>query len=86
MIDKTPPPNGRAGMDLDARQHPVELREDSGQQRKARRVELVGAAVQQNRMEAGVTEEDLYRALGGRISTKNGLDLFPDGSKHAALL
>jgi hypothetical protein len=37
-------------------------------------------------MEAGVTEKDLHRALGGRISPKNGLDLFPDCSKHAALV
>jgi hypothetical protein len=82
MIDKTPPSNSRAGMDLDASQQPVELRDDSGNQRKACHVKLVGAPVPKNGMEAGVAEKDFHRALGGGISAKNGLDLFPDGAKH----
>jgi hypothetical protein len=33
-------------------------------------------------MEAGVTEEDLENALGGRVFPEDGLDLFPDRAKH----
>src|SRR6202451_44068 len=86
VIDKTPPSDCCAWMYLNSRQQPVELRDDSGQQRKARIVKLVGAPVPKNGMEAWVTEKDLQRALGGGISAKNGLDLFPDGSKHASSL
>jgi hypothetical protein len=85
MIDKTPPSNGRARMDLDSRQHAVELREDSGQQRKAP-IEPVRGPMQQNGMKARITEEDLQRALSGWISAKNGIDLFPESSKHTALV
>jgi hypothetical protein len=47
---------------------------------------LVRGPVPKNGVEAGVAEKDLHRALGGRISAKNGIDLFPDGSKHTALV
>jgi hypothetical protein len=33
-------------------------------------------------VEPRITEEDLDRAFGGRISPENRLDLFPDGLEH----
>ena len=47
-------------------------------------VKLVRQAVEQNRVETRVTEEDLDDAPGGRVLAKDGVDLFPDGSKHPA--
>jgi hypothetical protein len=49
-------------------------------------VQPVSRAMQQDGMEAGITEEDLHRAFGGRIPVKNGIDLFPNGPKHTALV
>ncbi len=49
-------------------------------------VQPVSHAMQQDGMKAGITEEDLQRALGGWIAVENGIDLFPDGPKHTALL
>jgi len=42
--------------------------------------------MQQDGMKAGVTEEDLHGALGGRITAKDRIDLFPDGQKHTWLI
>jgi hypothetical protein len=42
----------------------------------------VGQAVRQDRMKAGIAENDFERAFRGRIFAKNRLDLFPDGAEH----
>ena len=42
--------------------------------------------MQQDGVKAGIAEEDLDRALGGWIAAENGIDLFPDGAKHTALV
>ena len=86
VIDKAAPSDGGAGMDFNAGQGAIKLRDDAGEQRKAGRVKLMGGAMQEDGMEAGVTEKDLDRALGRGVSAKNGLDLFPDGSKHTGFL
>src|ERR1700733_2707601 len=77
--------DGGAGMDLNPGDSSIELRNNPRHQRKARGVHAMSRAVQQDGMKAGVTEEDLERALGGRIAMENGIDLFPDGLKHTAL-
>jgi hypothetical protein len=43
----------------------------------------VGQAVDQNGMEAGVTEQYLDYTSGGWVFPENGIDLFPDGAQHA---
>ena len=86
MVDKETAPDGGAGMDLDAREEAARLRDEARQQRHAPAIQLVGHAVQQNGMEAGITEQHLHHALGGGVFPENSLDLFPDGSQHAAFL
>jgi len=44
----------------------------------------VGQPMQQDGVEAWITEEDLDPAFRGGIVSKDGVDLFPDCSKHAA--
>jgi hypothetical protein len=70
-------------MDLDAREEAAELREEPRQQRHSPAIELVGQAVDQNGMEAGVTEQYLDYTSGGWVFPENGIDLFPDGAQHA---
>src|SRR5580698_3762711 len=85
VIDKTSPSNRRTGMDLDARDGSIKLRNNPRQQRESRKVHTVRCPMQQDGMKARVTEENLKRALGGWIAVENRVDLFPDGPKHTAL-
>ena len=83
VVDEAASSDVRARMDLDAGHGPVELRNDARQQRETADVQPVRQPVQQDGMKAGVTEKNLDRALGGWIAAENGIDLFPDGSKHS---
>ena len=44
------------------------------------------SAMQQDGVEAGITEEYFDRALRGGIATENGIDLFPEGAEHGSYL
>jgi hypothetical protein len=85
VIDETSPSDGRTGMDLDARDGSIKLRNNPRQQRESLKVHTVGCPMQQDGMKTGVTEENLKRALGGWIAVENRVDLFPDGPKHTTL-
>jgi tagatose-1,6-bisphosphate aldolase non-catalytic subunit AgaZ/GatZ len=71
-------------MDFDPGKQAAELRQNSRQQHEARLVHAVSDAVQQDGMEAGVTEEDFERTLRGWIAAENGINLLPDRSEHGA--
>jgi hypothetical protein len=86
VIDETSPSDGGAGMDLDAGDGSIKLRNNPRQQRESLKVHAVSGPMQQDGMKAGVTEENLKRALGGWIAVENRVDLFPDGPKHTAFL
>jgi hypothetical protein len=86
VIDETSPSDGRTGMDFDARDGSVKLRNNPRKQRESLKVHAVSGPMQQDGMKAGVTEENLKRALGGWIAVENRVDLFPDGPKHTAFL
>ena len=83
VVDEEAPADGGAGVDLDARQKAADLRDHARHQRHPPAIQPVRQAVQQDGVEAGVAEEDLDHALGGRVFPENGVDLFPDGSQHA---
>ena len=84
MIDKAASADCRARMNLDSSQAPVNLGKNPCQQHEARLMHPVGGAMQQDGVEAGITEEDFDRALGRRITTENGIDLLADRSEHGA--
>src|SRR5580704_17230249 len=71
VIDEASPADGRARMDLNAGQGPVDLRQNPRQLREPRLMHPVGGTMQQDRVEAGVTEEDFDRALGRWITAEN---------------
>jgi hypothetical protein len=73
-------------MNLDSREEPADLRNYARQQRHVPPVQLMPEPVGQNRVETGVTENDLHHAFRGGIFAKDGFDLFPDGSEHGFLL
>jgi hypothetical protein len=45
----------------------------------------MGKAVQQDRVESGITEDHFQHALGGWVFPEDGVDLFSNGPKHSAL-
>jgi hypothetical protein len=59
-----------------------ELRDYARQQRDVGLVEPVGEAMEQNRMEPGIAQENLEDAFGGRVFAKYCGDLFPNCAKH----
>ena len=49
-------------------------------------IEAVGEPVDQNGMEAGVTEDDFQHALGGGIFTEDRIELLPDVAEHDPIM
>jgi hypothetical protein len=86
VIDEESPADGRAGVDLNAGCEPAELRNEPRQEWDAHAVQLMGKPVQQDGVEARVTEEDLKYALRGGVFPKNRIYLFPYGSQHRLAL
>jgi hypothetical protein len=84
VVDEEPPPDGSARMNLDARQKPAELRNNPRQQRHFPLVQPVGDPVQQDSVQTGVAEDNLERALSGRIPLEYGIDLLFYRAKHRA--
>src|SRR5438552_4617217 len=58
-IDEQPLADARAGMDLDAGEHPPEMRHEAASQMPAALPEPVGEAVIEQRLETGVAQHDL---------------------------
>jgi hypothetical protein len=70
-------------VDLDAGDEARELGDEPRDERDARFIERVGDTVQENCVEARVTEEDLDDTPGGRVFPKDGLDLLSNRTKHS---
>jgi uncharacterized protein (TIGR03437 family) len=82
VIDEETAADAGAGVDLDACEEPAGLGDDAGQQGDAGAVKLVGEAVQEDGVEAGIAEHDFQAALGGGILAEDGVELFADGPEH----
>jgi len=82
VIDEEAAANARAGVDFDAGEEAADLGEDAGEEGYSPAIELMGKAVNEDCVEAGVAQEDLEDALGGWVFPKDGIDLLPDSSKH----
>ena len=64
-----------AGMDVDAGLGVGVLGHHPRDQRHAEQQQLVGEAIDRDRLEAGVAEDDLVMALRGRVALEGGLDV-----------
>jgi hypothetical protein len=62
-------------MDLDARESPVQLRQQPGQGQVIPDPETMSHPVQPTRVQPRVTDQDLEQAAGSRILEVNGLDV-----------
>ena len=67
-----------AGVDVDPRALVGELGDHPGQERDPQLVEDVGEALERDREDAGVGEDDLLVAAGGRVALVGGLDVRAD--------
>ena len=86
VVDEEPPADLCARVNLDPGGRAIDLRNNASQQNEARFVKPVRQPMQQDGVEAGIAKEDFNRASGGGIASKDGVDLFPDCSKHAAYI
>jgi len=82
VVDKKAAADFRAWVDFNSGEEAGELRDHAWQQGYIGVVEPVGEAVEQDRVEPGIAQENLKDALGGRVFAKYGVDLFPDCAKH----
>ena len=82
VIDEKAASDGGAGVDFDAGEKAADLGHHARHQRHSPSIELMGEAMRQDGVKAGVTEEDLNDTFRGRVFPEDGVDLFPDGSKH----
>jgi hypothetical protein len=84
VINEEAPSDSSTRVNFDSREQPIHLRNSARQQDKARGMHPVSQPMQQNSVEAWITEENFNHALGCGIVSKDGIDLFPDCSKHTA--
>jgi hypothetical protein len=82
MVDEKSLADLRSRMNLNASQHPRDLGHDASQQAKSAAMEFVSHAMQENRMESRIAQDNFKPTLGRRIFTENCIDLFFDLTKH----
>src|SRR4029077_17668393 len=82
VIDEETMTDAGARVDLDAREEAAHLRDHARNQRQIPAVELVGETMEQERLKAGIAEDDFKDALSRRVLAENGFDLLPDSLKH----
>ena len=68
MVDEKALADGRAGVDLNAREVTGELADGSGGEVLALAVQAVGDAVRRHGVHARVEQKDLHRTARGRVS------------------
>lgn len=84
VIDEKTAADGGAGMNFDAGEPASGLGNQAGDERDAGPVEGICKAVEEDGVDAGVTEKNLGDAFGGGVFAEDGFDLFLKGSEHAA--
>src|SRR5436190_21832211 len=82
VVDKEATPNPRTGVNLNSCKESADLRDYARYQRYLTQIQPVCQPVQQNGMEARITQNDFQDALRGRIFTEDRIDLLPDCSEH----
>ena len=75
VVDEEAGADAGAGMDVDAGLGVGMLGHHARDQRYAEQQDLMGDAVNGDRLEAGIAEDDLVVALGGRVALEGGLDV-----------
>ncbi len=75
VVDEEAGADAGAGMDVDAGLGVGMLGHHARNQRHAEQQDLVGDAVNGDGLEAGIAEDDLVEALGGRVALEGGLDV-----------
>jgi len=82
VVDKNATADLGAGVDVNAGQGAINLRQKASGKIEAGAIHTVRKTVEQYGMKAGVAEDDFEDALSGRVFLENGIDLLPDGTKH----
>ncbi len=82
MVDQQAPAELGAGMDLDPGQPPTDLRENAGAEHPAAAPESMGDAMEDDRMHAGVAEQDLELGARRRIAVGYRLDVVGKSLEH----
>ena len=78
VVDEEPSPDGGPGVDFHTAGEPGNLGEGAGQELVPVDPQLMGDPVCPDRVQAGVHDEDLQRATGGRIVLLRVCDVFTD--------
>jgi hypothetical protein len=86
VVDEEAPADSGAWVNFDSREKPADLRDHARYQWHAPSVELVREPVRQHRVKTRVTKEDLDDALRRGVFAEDGIELFPDGSKHGVVM
>ena len=75
MVDEKMMADGSAGMDVNAGGAVGILRHDSGQHRHTHAAEYIGQPVDDDGIQAGITEDDLIRSGGSRVAVQSRLHI-----------
>ena len=73
VVDEEARADRRAGVDVDAGLGVGQFGHHPRNERHAQAVQLVGDAIDRDRLQAGIAEDDFVVALGRRVAAKGGL-------------
>ena len=82
VIDEHPMPDACSRMNLDTGQHAGNVRDKARRRGQAHPPQRIGHAMEQDGVNARITEQDLERRPGGRIALAHDGDVFPDSIEH----
>jgi len=82
MIDEESAADLRAGVNFDAGEKPRERSDEGRNDRHAPTPELMGDAVRQRRVQAGVGEQDFQHIVRGGIALEDGANIFTKRVEH----
>jgi hypothetical protein len=85
VVDEEALADGRAGVDFNASQESGDVGHHASHYVPARAVKDVCQAVEQDRVQARVTENDFQGVLRGRIFAPDGFDVFPEFTQHESI-
>ncbi len=82
MVNEEALADAGSGVDLNAGEGAGDVAHHAGDGVPAAAIKPMGQPVQENRVDAGVEQQDLQCVPGGRVALVDGIDLFTDGPEH----
>jgi hypothetical protein len=86
VVDEDPPADGGAGVDLDAREEPAEMRHQPREPLEAQAPEPMGEPVELEGVEARITSDHFPHRPCSGVAFENALNILANSAEHGSWL